>query len=191
MVAIAAALLVGATACGSEGNSRNQAGSTDQASTLARPQTYGRGALPAEASRTVEVEMHDDFRFAPDEIAVEPGEVITFRLVNVGKLPHEFTIGGPVAQKIHEEKMSSMEMGEMGMGSHGMAGDHTSPSVDEEAADRIAALEAEAAASTSVHVAPGATKEVTWAFSGEELPVYGCHVPGHWDAGMRGSFHRS
>ena len=45
-----------------------------------------------------------------------------------------------------------------------------------------------AAANASVHVPPGESRDLTWAFLGEKIPVFGCHVDQHWSGGMRGSF---
>jgi uncharacterized cupredoxin-like copper-binding protein len=37
------------------------------------------------------------------------------------------------------------------------------------------------------HVQPGAKEEITWTFSRPGPFMYGCLVPGHWEAGMKGS----
>ena len=39
----------------------------------------------------------------------------------------------------------------------------------------------------AVTVAPGATEEITWTFPAEGEVLYGCHVAGHYDAGMVGA----
>lgn len=39
----------------------------------------------------------------------------------------------------------------------------------------------------AVTVAPGATEELTWTFPPEGEVLYGCHVAGHYDAGMVGA----
>ena len=38
----------------------------------------------------------------------------------------------------------------------------------------------------AVSVEPGETKELTWMFTEEGTTLYGCHEPGHYDAGMVG-----
>jgi uncharacterized cupredoxin-like copper-binding protein len=38
----------------------------------------------------------------------------------------------------------------------------------------------------AVTVAPGATEELTWKFAGDGEVLYGCHVEGHYQAGMVG-----
>ena len=39
----------------------------------------------------------------------------------------------------------------------------------------------------AVTVAPGATEELTWKFPDDGEVLYGCHVAGHYDAGMVGA----
>jgi uncharacterized cupredoxin-like copper-binding protein len=39
----------------------------------------------------------------------------------------------------------------------------------------------------AVTVAPGATEQLTWTFPTEGEVLYGCHVAGHYDAGMVGA----
>ena len=37
------------------------------------------------------------------------------------------------------------------------------------------------------HVKPGAVEKITWTFTRAGTFRYGCLVPGHWDAGMKGT----
>ena len=37
------------------------------------------------------------------------------------------------------------------------------------------------------HVAPGKKEEITWTFDKPGTFMYGCLIPGHWEAGMKGS----
>jgi uncharacterized cupredoxin-like copper-binding protein len=192
------AALVALGACG------HGSGSTAASNSAARPrpQTYGRGSLPAEATRTVEIRLDDGLRFAPSTVAVQHGEIVTFHVVNTGKMLHEFTIGGQDAQDLHEAQMAQMAMtgdtmaGGMDMGTMGsMAGmDHGKmPNTPEHRkymknlSARIATLDRTAAANASVHVPPGESRDLTWAFLGDQLPLYGCHVAQHWSGGMRGT----
>jgi uncharacterized cupredoxin-like copper-binding protein len=124
-------------------------------------------------------------RFRPSQVSVKRGEVVTFHLVNAGKGPHEFTIGGPQSQELHDGQMALMDMpGMAGMDHHDKAQKKWEAGLKK----RIAVLDRVAAASESVHVMPNETKDVTWAFTGPEMPVFGCHIPGHWWGGMKGSF---
>jgi len=163
---LAAAGLLAGAGCGGSGH---QAAGAAGASS-ARPQTFGHGALASEATRTIEIRMIDSFRFDPAQVTVKRGEIVTFHLVNAGTRPHEFTIGGPKSQELHEDEMALMGMGDksnmQGMNMSGMQG----------------------TASESVHVMPSEAKDLTWAFTGPEMPVFGCHIPGHWWGGMKGAF---
>jgi len=192
-----AAVAVAGTACGGPGN---PGAAKAAAADAPRPQTYGHGALRSQATRVVEVRMLDSLRFEPATVTVQRGEVVTFRLVNAGHLPHEFTIGGPAAQELHDAQMAEMDMSGQGQGmamSGGMDGtsgmdmkmghDPAHARYMKALARRIADLDRRAAASDGEHVRPGETKELTWAFTGPELPVFACHIPGHWKAGMAGT----
>jgi uncharacterized cupredoxin-like copper-binding protein len=156
--------------------------------------------VASEASRTVEVTMSDDLRFSPAAINVKRGETVAFHLLNNGHLLHEFTIGGPDSQELHEDKMAEMDMGgtgsSMNMGSvggdqsGGMAGmkmDSGHKKYMSELKKRIAELDRKASASDSVHVPPGESRDLVWAFTGASAPEFGCHIPGHWHGGMKGS----
>ena len=37
------------------------------------------------------------------------------------------------------------------------------------------------------HVKPGGREEIAWTFSKPGTFMYGCLIPGHWDAGMKGA----
>ncbi|MDY7106754.1 MAG: plastocyanin/azurin family copper-binding protein [Actinomycetota bacterium] len=119
---------------------------------------FGGPAEASEADRVVEIEMNDQLVFVPDEVEVTPGETITFRVHNVGNLAHDFTLGDEAVQAEHDEEMAEMA-GEMAEHDEGNA----------------------------IEVAAGETGEMTWHFTHVEGVLYGCHVPGHYAAGMRGT----
>ena len=153
---IAAALVVAAgillAACGSSG--------TDDTATS--PSAVGGPGDPGKATRTVEIRAGDDLRFQPDSVAVKVGETITFRLVNVATVEHDFTLGDEAAQVAHEKEMQQMSGDAAHM--HDM-GD----------------------SANAIHVAPGSTKEITWSFTKAGSLLYGCHEPGHYASGMKGT----
>lgn len=120
---------------------------------------FGKPADPAEASRTIEILAGDDFRFNPSEVTVTTGETVTFRIVNTGVLPHDFTIGDQATQDEHEAEMAGMA---------GMAG-MTVPD-----------------APNAMVVPAGETKELSWRFTETGTVLIGCHQPGHYAAGMKG-----
>lgn len=119
--------------------------------------TFGEAADAADADRVVDVHMSDDMRFSPESVSVAPGETITFRLHNTGKIVHEFTLGDAATQDAHGAEMAA---GAMATGVHD---------------------------SNGVSVEPGQTAELTWYLTSVEGVLFGCQIPGHYAAGMRGS----
>ena len=126
---------------------------------MAMDGSYGEPADASEADRTIEVRVDNELAFEPDEFEVATGEVVTFRITNSGDIEHEFVLGDEQAQ----QQMAD-EMGE-GDG-HAHSGEM----------------------SNAVTVHPGEETELTWRFPDEATTVLvGCHVPGHYEAGMRGT----
>lgn len=109
----------------------------------------------------VRVVMNDRFRYRPDAIMVRAGRRVTFAVTNAGKLPHEFTLGDRATQLDHERQMRLMPA----TGGHAHSHGPTS----------------------SLTVPPGETRRLSWTFEEPGLVLYGCHVLGHWAAGMRGA----
>jgi uncharacterized cupredoxin-like copper-binding protein len=121
---------------------------------------FGKAGVPANAARTVEIHQLDTLRFDPASVNAKPGETITFKVVNDGKQLHEFVLGDQKFQDAHEKDMADMGANDMKMSDQ----------------------------PNYVDVDPGQTKEVTWTFpSNTAKVIYGCHVPGHFKAGMRGT----
>jgi uncharacterized cupredoxin-like copper-binding protein len=118
---------------------------------------------PAKATRTVEVRAGDDLRFQPDQLEAKVGETITFRVVNVAQMEHDFVLGDEKAQSAHEQEMQHMASDP----NHNMAamGDETN----------------------AIHIAPGQSKDITWTFAKAGKVTYGCHEPGHYASGMKGT----
>lgn len=116
----------------------------------------GSPADPAQATRTVEITSTDSMAFEPARLSVKSGEIVTFVVANAGQAAHEFTVGDAAMQQDHASALAHMP--------EGMA--HELPN--------------------SIALAPGETKRLTWRFAGTGTLEYGCHEPGHYDAGMRG-----
>lgn len=117
---------------------------------------FGEPGDPAQADRVVEIQATDKLVFEPTELTVKAGETITFRVINAGQIPHDFTLGDQATQDDHEQEMAEMA---------GMA----IPDSD-----------------NAVVVAAGETKELTWRFTEAGTVLIGCHQPGHYAAGMKG-----
>lgn len=96
--------------------------------------------------------------FSTGTIEVDEGETVTFEIVNNDPIAHEFLVGDPAMQRAHEK------------GTEAEHGDRP----------------------TEVSVPPGETVSTTIEFvsDGElalaEPLIYGCHLPGHYDYGMKG-----
>ncbi len=119
----------------------------------------GQAGDPAQATRTIEVRALEDRRFDPSEITVKPGETVTIRVTNTASSLHEFYLGSEQQQEDHEEEMAAMGDAEMKMS-------------DEP---------------NRIFMEAGETKEITWTFPESGTVLYGCHMPGHYAAGMRGT----
>jgi uncharacterized cupredoxin-like copper-binding protein len=114
----------------------------------------------------VRVVMNDRFRYRPSAIMVRAGHRVTFEVTNTGKLPHEFILGDRASQLDHERQMQVAPAGEdMDM--------HTHMHMHMDAG--------------GLSVPPGQTRRLTWTFDEPGIVLYGCHVLGHWAAGMRGT----
>jgi uncharacterized cupredoxin-like copper-binding protein len=118
--------------------------------------SVGGPADAVHATRTIEVSTRDTMAYEPAAIEVAAGEIVTFVVTNVGQSTHEFTIGDAAMQQEHASAMAHMPAG--------MA--HDLPN--------------------SITLEPGETKELTWQFGHAGQLEYGCHEPGHYDAGMHG-----
>lgn len=103
----------------------------------------------------IAVTLDDMMRIEPALMSVPAGVPVTFVVTNLGGIEHEFVLGDEAAQQEHEAAMQHMG-GTMAMD-------------DPDA----------------IVVAPGATKELTVVFGEPGEMIAGCHVPGHYAAGMR------
>ena len=122
------------------------------------------GAVPDTSDPDViEIEM-GEFFFAPGEVSVPVGVPVTFSVVNPGVVDHELVIGDGTAQ---DEAEAAMRSGS-GHAAHGAAGHHGEDV-------------------PSIYLRPGESGELTVTFSKKGDLLIGCHVPGHWAAGMRGT----
>lgn len=107
----------------------------------------------------VEVEMVE-FGFVADIEEVPLGEPVTFRFHNTGAVPHEAMFG------THHQQDEFAESA--GHGDHSEEGHHGD----------VAAITLE----------PGVTGDIVLEFAEAGEIFIGCHLPGHFDAGMVASF---
>jgi uncharacterized cupredoxin-like copper-binding protein len=121
---------------------------------------FGSPASPSEADRTVEVEANDRMKFVPETIAVKEGELVRCVIQKVGQLQHSLTLAKPAEQKKHEKEMK------------GMAVDRMASHMDDDP--------------NVIVVQGGETGSLTWRFTEAMAVQFACHIPGHYDAGMKG-----
>ena len=120
---------------------------------------FGTPMEASDADRVIEITAKDDFTFEPASVTVAEGETVTFRVTNVGVLPHDFTLGDAHLQDEHEAEMAEMAGTDMAM--------H----------DEANAFVLQA----------GETKDMTWQMTEAGEILFGCHQPGHYAAGMVGT----
>lgn len=111
----------------------------------------------AGAGGVIEVAMVDN-AFAPASIRVGTDETVIFRFTNEGDDDHEAVLGDEEAQDAHADEADD--------GDHDHGGDD---------ADDV----------PQVAVEPGGVGEVTYRFDEPGRVIIGCHVDGHYAAGMR------
>lgn len=118
-----------------------------------------------DVSRTIQI-IVKDAKFNLQEVQVKEGETIRFVVRNTSDLVHEFTIGTRKMQKMHQVLMQKMLD----------AGPSMMDKVMGEMAGHSAVLE------------PEQEKEIIWTFPKGAKLEFGCSVPGHYKAGMKGEF---
>ncbi len=117
----------------------------------------GYGSAVSPSSDTITIHIEHS-RFTPSRVEVEEGTTVEFVIVNSDPIDHEFIVGDELVQEVHEL---------------GTETEH-----DERP--------------TEVSVPAGETIRTTITFpAGGSLAVadpllYGCHLPGHYNYGMRG-----
>ncbi|MBA2719770.1 MAG: hypothetical protein H0U52_11110 [Chloroflexi bacterium] len=121
----------------------------------------GRGtgdpAVADQAARSIDIIANDSLTVAPYSVSVAAGETVTFVVTNAGRNVHEFTVGDEAMQREHADAMAHMPA----------AMSHELPN--------------------SIALQPGDPKRLTWRFGQAGSLVFGCHEPGHYDAGMHDS----
>lgn len=67
---------------------------------------WGIAGKPADAQRTITVDMTDAMRFKPDTLSVQEGETVRFVVRNRGRMLHEMVIGTPDELARHAAMMA-------------------------------------------------------------------------------------
>lgn len=131
----------------------------------------------AKASRTIEVQMFDNY-YEPESLSIKEGETVRFIIHNKGALVHEFNIATAEMHVAHQPEMMMMVQ-------HGvLKGDR----IDHDAAKAMQASMGHGMHKepNSVLLEPGKSGEIVWTFPKHAELQFACNVPGHYDAGMQG-----
>jgi uncharacterized cupredoxin-like copper-binding protein len=137
-----------------------------------------------EAPRDIVITMTDALRFDPEEIGVMAGETVRFVLENPTAAAHDFTLGDLEAQELHSAQMAA------GM-THDEEtdddADHDEETAMDESMEHGHDEAGEGGLPAPVTIKPGETVTVLATFDEPGEVLIGCHQPGHWQAGMRGT----
>lgn len=113
--------------------------------------------IPPGTDRVIEVSM-TGMHFVPDQLEVKVGETITFVVDNPNDIPHELFIGDLADQMAHAAT-------HMAVSSPGQ------PNIPH--------------MGYGIYLQAHGTGMVTYHFAEAGEILLGCHLPGHWDAGMK------
>lgn len=119
--------------------------------------SFGEPGKAAQVNRTVRVTLNT-MSFTPASVEAKVGETIRFVVTNKSPLDHDFTIGDVKTQTEHRAEMAKA------MG--GMKHDDDP---------------------NAILVGAGQRRELVWKFTHAGRIEFDCNVPGHYEAGMRGT----
>lgn len=112
--------------------------------------------VPAGTDRVVELSM-EGMHFIPDRIEVKAGELVAFVVTNPNDIPHEVYIGTEADQVAHHAMHMAAGASAQAQVPHGGYG---------------------------IFLSPHETAVVSYRFDTPGKVLLGCHLPGHWEAGM-------
>ena len=102
--ALAAAAALGSTLALAHGDEDHAAAPVFDA-TRVEATDFGQAGNPKKATKTIKVDMGDNMRFTPADIALQRGETVRFVVHNSGQVLHEMVLGTPQALKAHAAMM--------------------------------------------------------------------------------------
>jgi uncharacterized cupredoxin-like copper-binding protein len=112
--------------------------------------------VPAGTDRVVELSM-EGMHYVPDRIEVHAGELVAFVVTNPNDIAHEVYIGTEADQIAHHAMHMAAAASAQAQVPHGGYG---------------------------IFLAPHETGVVSYRFDTAGEVMIGCHLPGHWEAGM-------
>jgi|GEM_PF-643829 len=150
---------------------------------------HDNGGTP-EPSRTIEIKAGSMW-FDPAKLQIAPGTTVRFRIENTAMIEHEFSIGSERMQQMHRQMMQQ-NGGHHDGGHHDSkapSGHHDGEAQGEMMGDHHDAMSGHGGVqSASVTIAPGETKTLVWTAPKQvERVEYACFIPGHYEAGMKGT----
>jgi uncharacterized cupredoxin-like copper-binding protein len=113
-------------------------------------------------SRSIAVRMDDQMRFTPSTLEVQAGETIRFVVHNAGQTAHEMVLGQAEEIAAHSEAMKAA--------ANSGSNNHHSHGTD-----------------MAITVGAGQTGELVVSFPNAMTLQMACLIPGHYEAGMRGT----
>jgi len=122
--------------------------------------SHAEGPSALVVSRSIEVRMDDQMRFTPSHIDVRAGETIRFVVHNAGKTAHEMVLGNDADIREHAQAMQQGAGHDDGH-SHGTG--------------------------AAITVPAGHKGELVVRFDQASTLQMACLIPGHYEAGMRGT----
>ena len=124
--------------------------------------SHGPDAVPSAlvVSRSIDVRMDDQMRFTPANIDVRAGETIRFVVHNAGHTTHEMVLGSDAEIQAHAQAMKLGQAHQDGH-SHGTG--------------------------AAITVPAGQKGELVVKFDQATTLQMACLIPGHYEAGMRGT----
>jgi len=125
--------------------------------------------------REVRVVMKD-YSYEPSSVEVKSGETILFKIVNEGKLVHEFGIGTSAMHAEHRKEMAKMM-------SH-MVVDTQQIREDGKVTEQVRMSHHHP---NSILLQPGEIGSLLWHFLEPAELQFACNVPGHYELGMIGT----
>ncbi|CAM2950406.1 Uncharacterized copper-binding protein [Legionella steigerwaltii] len=118
--------------------------------------SVGSPANATKTTKTIQVTASDDMRFNfSQKLKFHDGEIITFKVTNIGKVPHEFSVGDEKEQKAHQEMMRAM------------------PGMVHEDGNTI-----------TINPGETKTLTWKFKSNPKHEVVFACNIPGHFEAGM-------
>lgn len=113
------------------------------------------GLTDRDEPRTIEIDI-DGYHFVPDHFEVATGETVRFMISNPDDIGHELFIGTAAEQAARRAAGVPEPSGAAGISHFGYG----------------------------IYLPAHSDGELDYAFSGDEDLLIGCHLPGHWEAGM-------